>query len=97
MRPKCGKIWHICAESLDPERQHPALDQMVLVGHSMGGLVSKLQTVDSGNEFWRTLSEKPFSELQADDEVREGLARTFFFDPNPSVRRVVTDRHTAPW
>jgi len=76
--------------SLDPQQQHPALDQMVLVGHSMGGLVSKLQTVDSGNEFWRTLSEHPFSDLQADDQVREGLARTFFFDPNPSVRRVVT-------
>jgi pimeloyl-ACP methyl ester carboxylesterase len=75
---------------LDPEQQHPALDQMVLVGHSMGGLVSKLQTIDSGNEFWRTLSERPFTELQADEEVRDGLARTFFFDPNPSVRRVVT-------
>lgn len=75
---------------LDPQQQHPALDQMVLVGHSMGGLVSELQTIDSGNEFWRTLSDRPFSELQADDEVREGLARTFFFDPNPSVRQVVT-------
>lgn len=75
---------------VDPQRQHAALDQMVLVGHSMGGLVSKLQTIDSGNEFWNTLSERPFGELQADDEVREGLARTFFFDPSPSIRRVVT-------
>jgi hypothetical protein len=76
--------------ALDPELRHPALDQMVLVGHSMGGLVAELQTIDSGNEFWHTLSERPFSELQADDQVREGLARTFFFDPNPSIRRVVT-------
>ena len=51
--------------ALDPYRQQPALDQMVLVGHSMGGLVSKLQTVDSGNRFWQTLSDKPFAELQA--------------------------------
>jgi hypothetical protein len=76
--------------SLDPQRQDAALDQMVLVGHSMGGLVSKLQTVDSGNEFWKTLSDKPFSELQADPEVRDGLAETFFFEPNPSIRRVIT-------
>lgn len=76
--------------TVDPEHQHPALDQMVLVGHSMGGLVSKLQTIDSGNKFWHTLSDQPFSELDADDEVRQGLARTFFFDPNPSIRRVVT-------
>jgi pimeloyl-ACP methyl ester carboxylesterase len=75
---------------LDPQRRAPALDQTILVGHSMGGLVSRLQTVDSGNAFWRTLSEKPFTELQADPEIRDDLAETFFFDPNPSIRRVVT-------
>ena len=77
-------------QKLDPQGLCPALDQTVLVGHSMGGLVSKLQTVGSGNEFWATLSDKPFTELSADDELREGLAHTFFFDPNPSVRRVIT-------
>ena len=75
---------------LDPTRQSPALDQMVLVGHSMGGLVSKMQTVESKEEFWRTMTERPFSELNADpDEVRS-LAGMFYFRPNPSVRRVVT-------
>lgn len=76
--------------AIDPRRGAPALDQMVLVGHSMGGLVAKLQTVDSGNEFWRTLSDKPFAELQADADVRDSLAEAFFFDPNPSIRRVIT-------
>jgi pimeloyl-ACP methyl ester carboxylesterase len=75
---------------LDPEHRAPALDQTVLVGHSMGGLVSRLQTVDSGNRFWGTLSDKPFTELQADPEIRDDLAETYFFDPNPSIRRVVT-------
>jgi pimeloyl-ACP methyl ester carboxylesterase len=77
-------------KSLDPKHQAPALDQMVLVGHSMGGLVSKLQTVDSGNAFWRTQSDHPFSELQADPEVRTQLAAAYFFEPNPSIRRVIT-------
>ena len=76
--------------TLDPKYAQPALDQMVLVGHSMGGLVSKLQTIESGNEFWKTVSERPFSELQAEEEVRRKLAQTFFFHPNPSVSRVVT-------
>jgi hypothetical protein len=76
--------------ALDPQRRSPALDQTVLVGHSMGGLVSKLQTVDSGNQFWQTLSDKPFSELKAEPEVRDHLAETFFFNPNPSIRRVIT-------
>jgi pimeloyl-ACP methyl ester carboxylesterase len=75
---------------LDPERQAPALDQMVLVGHSMGGLVSKMQTVGSGDAFWQTTSERPFAELKAGDDVRRSLANAYFFDPSPSVRRVVT-------
>lgn len=75
---------------LDPQRKAPALDQMVLVGHSMGGLVSKMQTVQSGEAFWQTTSEHQFAELKADDEVKRTLANAYFFDPSPSVRRVVT-------
>ncbi|MBN1852061.1 MAG: hypothetical protein JW829_05025 [Pirellulales bacterium] len=75
--------------AVDPQRRFPALDQTVLVGHSMGGLVSKLQTVDSQNDFWTAVSDRPFSELQADEEVRQSLGYTFFFHPNPSIRRVV--------
>jgi pimeloyl-ACP methyl ester carboxylesterase len=75
---------------LDPKRERPALDQMVLVGHSMGGLVSKLQSVESADAFWQTMSDREFAELQADPDMRRALASTFFFRPNPSVRRVVT-------
>jgi len=100
MYPTGQPFWYSAAEMrkdmehvrqvVDPRNENPALDQMVLVGHSMGGLVSKLQTVDSGNEFWNTLSEHPFADVNADDEVRAGLERTFFFDPNPSISRVIT-------
>jgi pimeloyl-ACP methyl ester carboxylesterase len=100
MYPSGQPFWYSAAKmrsdlahmrgSLDPQRRAPALDQTVLVGHSMGGLVSKLQTVDSGNKFWQTLSDKPFAELDADPEVRDNLAETFFFEPNPSIRRVIT-------
>jgi pimeloyl-ACP methyl ester carboxylesterase len=77
-------------QTLDPQRQEPALDQMVLIGHSMGGLLSKLQTVDSGDAFWKLVSPAPLGALRADADVREKLQYTFFFQPNPSIRRVVT-------
>jgi pimeloyl-ACP methyl ester carboxylesterase len=80
----------IMRRTLDPSRESPALDQMVLVGHSMGGLVSKLQTVESDEAFWQTMSDHPFAELHADPEVVRSLAGMFYFRPNPSVRRVVT-------
>jgi hypothetical protein len=76
--------------NLDPNREDPALDQMVLVGHSMGGLVSKLQTVESEEAFWGTMSEHSFAELNADPDVVRSLAGMCYFRPNPSIRRVVT-------
>lgn len=76
--------------TLDPEGANPNLDQLVLVGHSMGGLVSKLQTLDSSDDFWRILSDRPIEDLRASPEERARLARSFYFQPNPSVKRVVT-------
>jgi pimeloyl-ACP methyl ester carboxylesterase len=77
-------------ELLDPGRQQPALDQMVLVGHSMGGLMSRLQTINSADQFWRTVSDQPLANIKASEEMRNELAKTFFFGANPSVRRVIT-------
>lgn len=77
-------------QTLDPSRTNPNLDQLVLVGHSMGGLVSKLQTIDSGEDFWHVLSDRPFDELKASPENKARLAKAVYFQANPSVKRVVT-------
>jgi triacylglycerol esterase/lipase EstA (alpha/beta hydrolase family) len=76
--------------AIDPHRQEPALDQMVLVGHSMGGLVSRLQTINSRDEFWKVVSDQPFHLVKAKPEVRDRLQASLFFRPNPSIRRVIT-------
>lgn len=75
---------------VDPRHNEPSLDQMVLVGHSMGGLVSKMQTLESGNEFWNIVATKPFDVVKASAEVRADLQGEFFFPANPSVRRLIT-------
>ncbi len=75
---------------VDPDRRHPALDEMVLVGHSMGGLIAKLQTVESADDFWKTNTDHAFAELKTDPDTVRALATTYFFRPNPSIRRVVT-------
>ncbi|HWB09233.1 MAG TPA: alpha/beta fold hydrolase [Pirellulales bacterium] len=75
---------------LDPQRREPAFDQMVLVGHSMGGLVAKMQTVASRDRFWHIVSDKPFQVVKASSDERRHLEETFFFRPDPSVRRLIT-------
>jgi hypothetical protein len=77
-------------QQIDPAGRHAALEQMVVVGHSMGGLVSKMQTVASGDDYWTAVSEKPFRLIKASDQTRQTLERTFFFAPNPAIRRVIT-------
>ena len=75
---------------LDPGQDSPALDDMILVGHSMGGLVSQLQVIDSGEKFWNELvSDQPFEELRGDMEAIQRLQSTFFFNANQGVDRVV--------
>jgi len=75
---------------IDPYHRQPALDQMVLVGHSMGGLISRLQTIDSGNAFWEIVAQKPLETMNASADVKRDLATTFFFQPTQSIRRVIT-------
>jgi pimeloyl-ACP methyl ester carboxylesterase len=74
---------------LDPAGTDPGLREMVVIGHSQGGLLAKLTAVDSGEAFWGTVSRKPFSEMDFTDEQREILARSIFFTPLPFVKRVV--------
>ena len=75
---------------VDPQHREPALDQMVLVGHSMGGLVAKLQVLQGSDDLWRLVSREPFAQIRAEPESREKLETAFYFQPNPSVRRVIT-------
>jgi pimeloyl-ACP methyl ester carboxylesterase len=76
-------------ENLDPDGLDPALRRMVVVGHSQGGLLTKLAVVDSGTTFWDGLSDKPFDEVDLSPQTRELLERSLFFTPLPFVERVV--------
>lgn len=77
-------------QQLDPDRQYEALNHLVLVGHSMGGLVSRLQTIDSRDDFWKILSDKPFEEVQGTPEDIQLIRKAAFFKPSREVRRVIT-------
>ena len=76
-------------ESFDPEHRDPALDAMVLVGHSLGGLVSKMQITTSYDILWRQVAMQPFDALRAPPDGQLRLSRDFFYEPVSSVTRVV--------
>jgi hypothetical protein len=74
---------------LDPNGADPALHQMVIVGHSQGGLLVKMTAIDSGQRFWEAISRKPIHELELSDSTRELLERALVVHPLPFVRRVI--------
>jgi pimeloyl-ACP methyl ester carboxylesterase len=77
-------------EVIDRNHRDVSLDRMVLVGHSMGGLVSRMQTIDSGDDFWQIVSDHPPENLKGPEDARDRLVSNLFFQPNQSVKRVVT-------
>ncbi len=75
--------------TLDPQGTDRALDNIVLVGHSMGGLIAKLQVCSSGDRLWSAVSSQPLDRIRTTPELRQHLAASFFFEPSPHVARVV--------
>jgi pimeloyl-ACP methyl ester carboxylesterase len=76
---------------LDPEGRDPALQRVVVIGHSQGGLLAKGLVTDPGSAFWDGVSDAPFDEVAAelDPETVELLEGALFFEPLPFVERVV--------
>ena len=74
---------------LDPGGTDPALRQTVLVGHSQGGLLVKMQVITSGDHLWNAASRKPLAELTLMPGDRELLQHAMFVEPVPQVSRVV--------
>ena len=75
--------------TLDPTGTDTALSQVVLVGHSMGGLISNLQITHSGNQVWEAISRCPLENIATTHETQMSLAEKVYFEPSPLVSRVI--------
>jgi pimeloyl-ACP methyl ester carboxylesterase len=76
-------------KSMDPTGGDACLRDMVVIGHSQGGLLTKMTVVDSGDSFWTNVSKKPFEEVHMSDELRETAQQIVFVKPLPFVHRVI--------
>jgi len=74
---------------MDPDGVHTNLHRMILVGHSMGGLLSRLQIVRGGEGLYRRYFTRPVEALRLEESQRRLVRDMFFFEPNPRVGQVV--------
>jgi pimeloyl-ACP methyl ester carboxylesterase len=76
-------------QRFDPAGTNRMLRQMVVIGHSQGGLLTKATVVDTGDQLWRIISTNRFEDVKLNDRERADVRRMLFYEPLPFVTRVV--------
>jgi len=67
----------------------PSFHRMVIVGHSMGGILAHMVVSDSGRDVWDSALSVPPEALRASPATRAAVDQLLFFHPLPYVRRVI--------
>lgn len=76
-------------QQLDPANADPALSEIVILGKSTGGQVTRMLIASSGDSLWNAIFTRPVNQITVTADLREKLTQTFFFEPEPYIRRVI--------
>jgi pimeloyl-ACP methyl ester carboxylesterase len=71
------------------EKRFPLRGPIVVIGHSMGGCISRLLITDTGDKLWMEFFKKPPEQVPLSSESRELLTEVLIFRHRPEVGRVI--------
>jgi pimeloyl-ACP methyl ester carboxylesterase len=71
------------------ERAFPNHKRIVLIGHSMGGLICRLMITDTGDKIWRAFFATSPAKTPLPSDTRRLLEEAFIFNHRPDVQRVI--------
>jgi pimeloyl-ACP methyl ester carboxylesterase len=83
------RVARLTLEHFDPTGTLPASQGMVLIGHSMGGVLARLLVSTSDEELWTTFQNKYVPDGAELDREDERLDRLLRFTPMPQVERTI--------
>jgi hypothetical protein len=86
---KLRRMLYIASDHYDPRHTNAQMNRMVLVGHSMGGLLSRMQTIESGDEIYDAFFTKPLDQLPLKPLTKELIQDSMVFHRVPFVKRTV--------
>jgi pimeloyl-ACP methyl ester carboxylesterase len=71
------------------ERAFPNHKRIVLIGHSMGGMICRLMITDAGEKIWRDFFATPPAKTPLASDTRKFLEEALVFNHRPDVQRVI--------
>jgi pimeloyl-ACP methyl ester carboxylesterase len=71
------------------KRTLPNHKRIVLIGHSMGGLICRLMITDAGDKIWRDFFATPPAKTPLAADTRKALEEALVFNHRPDVQRVI--------
>jgi pimeloyl-ACP methyl ester carboxylesterase len=71
------------------EKRFPLRKPMVVIGHSMGGCISRLLITDAGDKLWTGLLKKPPEQVPLSPESRKLFTDALIFQHRPEIGRVI--------
>jgi hypothetical protein len=75
--------------AFDPNGTDAAFARMVIVGHSLGGILAKMMVQSGGSRLWQSVCARPIDQIIGPPEECQLLRQAFFYKPVPEVRRVI--------
>jgi triacylglycerol esterase/lipase EstA (alpha/beta hydrolase family) len=71
------------------KRAFPNHKRVVLIGHSMGGMICRLMITDTGDKIWRDFFSTPPAKTPLASDTRKLLEEALIFNHRPDVQRVI--------
>jgi pimeloyl-ACP methyl ester carboxylesterase len=71
------------------DRAFPNHKRVVLIGHSMGGMICRLMITDAGDKIWRDIFGTSPAKTPLAGDARKLLAESLVFNHRPDVQRAV--------
>ncbi len=69
--------------------RYPDHRKIVVIGHSMGGMIARTLITDSGMNLWNAIYPKPPSEMPFSAETRKVMTESLIFTHRPEISRVI--------
>ncbi len=77
------------AKLFNPNGDNPNFNNMVIVGHSMGGILSRSMILENSKHFYESFATVPIDQLDLTKQEYAEVKASLLFEPLPFIKRAV--------